>query len=273
MKIKTIRLYNLRVVELLAFLKHINPSLLLLTAGNAKLKRLVEGLSKTTVALSVAQNRGSFKGETKSVKQAGKRRTESLKLFCKFVDAFSHSDNPTVKEQATLLLAAIKKEKPHFTGSNQNGQTGGVNGLNSLFTTDSRYTESLAALAAKPHWDKVMLADESYDGTYINRIDVKASAEGTESATEIGRKACSECKVIFEMVDSLYNVEEKPELLSVITKINIEIDAVMVVVHKRESEAEKEKEEKRLKRLKKQEEKKLKLAAKKKKDGEKPKEE
>lgn len=263
MRIKTIRLYNLRVVEQLAFLKHILPILMQHHANNAKLKRLVEGLSKSTMELSVAQNRGSFKGETESVKQANKSRTECLKVFSKFVDAFSHSDNPSIKEAATLILAAIKKERANFTSSKQNGQTGSIDGLNSLFTTNIRYADALAALGGKPLWDKVMLADESYDGKYSNRTELKASAEGEESATEITKKTYTECKDIFEMVESLYNVEEKAEYLDVINKINVEIDAIMAIVHKRESNAEKESEEKQEEQKRKQEEKRLRRAEKK----------
>lgn len=257
MRIKTIRLYNLRVVEQLAFLKHILPILMQHHANNAKLKRLVEGLSKSTVELSIAQNRGSFKGETESVKQANKSRTESLKMFCKFVEAFSHSDNPTIKESATLLLAAIKKERANFTSSNQNGQTGSIDGLNSLFTTNPRYTDALSALGGKPFWDKVMLADENYNGRYSNRTELKAGAEADESATEITKKTYTQCKDIFEMVESLYNVEEKAEYLDVINKINVEIEAIMAIVHKRESNAEKESEENQEEKKKKKEEKRL----------------
>lgn len=243
MKIKSIYLKNLRVVELLTFLKHIYPVLILYPAASAKLKRLVEELAKTMVELSASQNRGSFEGETQSIKQANKNRTESLKLFCKYVDAFSHSDNPTVKEQAILLLTAIKKEKSNLSGSSQKGQTGGVDGLNTLFTTNSRYSDALLALSAKPFWDKVMVEDGNYDGKYSNRTEVMASEEGTDSASEVSKRVRVACTAVFELVEDLYNVEEKPEYLDMITKINIEIDATMATIHARETLAAKAKEE------------------------------
>jgi hypothetical protein len=243
MKIKSIHLSSLRVVEMLAFLKHIVPILKLHSALNAKLKGKVDGLSQTTEMLSKAQIQGSFEGETGALKQATSKLTESLKLFYKFVDAFSHSDNPTTKEQATLVLTAVKKEIPNLMKRGQKAKVGSVEGLNQLFTTNSRYGESLVALSAKPLWAKVMADYESYDGIYSNRNDIQASEEGGESAYKISKAAHVECKAVLDFLEDLYCVEEKPEYLEMITKINLEIDAVMAIVHTRKTLAEKAKVE------------------------------
>jgi hypothetical protein len=241
MKLKSIRLTSLRVVELLSFLKQIVPVLLLHPTLNAKLKRMADSLSKTQATLSVAQNQGSFEGETKAVKQAAKKLTESVKLFVKFVDAFTHSDNATVKEQANLIITAVKKEMPTLTRSGQKAQIGSIVGLNDLFTNNSRYAEALVALNAKSFWEKVMVDDEDYNGTYSNRTDVKASEADAESASTIAKAACTECRAVLDLLDDLYNVEEKPEYLEMITKINLEIDAVMATLHTRETLAKKAK--------------------------------
>lgn len=243
MKLKSIRLTSLRVVELLSFFRQIVPVLLLYPTLNAKLKRMAEGLSKTQGALSAAQNQGSFEGETNAIKVALKKRSESLKLFLKFVDAFTHSDNPTVQEQANLVVAAVKKELPALTRSGQKAQTGSIVGLNELFTTNSRYADALVALNAKPFWAKVMDDDESYTGTYSNRTELKAAEADAESASTIAKTACAECRTVLDLLEDLYNVEEKPEYLDMINKINVEIDAVMAIVHTRETLAEKAKTE------------------------------
>ncbi len=244
MKTKSIHLSNLRVVELLTFLERILPVLNQNAALNAKLKQKVDELVRATQELAAAQSQGSFENETKAVKQAAKRLNESIKLFVKFVDAFTHSDSAATKEQATLILSAVRREMPTLTGGVQKAQPGVVDGLNQLFTTNSRYADSLVALGAKPFWTKVMDEKSSFEGVYSNRTAVKASEEDAESAYEISKTVRPQVKTLLEFLDDLYSVEEKLEYADMIGKINVEIDAVMAVIHTRETLAEKAKKEK-----------------------------
>ena len=79
---------------------------------------------------------------------------------------------------------------------------------------------------------------------YSNRTAVKASEEDAESAYEISKTVRPQVKALLEFLDDLYSVEEKPEYADMIGKINVEIDAVMAVIHTRETLAEKAKKEK-----------------------------
>lgn len=241
-KIKTLNFQDLRIGELFAFLTLVLPALKACPAAGAKLKRLLDELAKTMVTLEAITNRGSFEEQTKSVKSSDAKRDKSLSRFQHFVEYFKMSDDGKEAEAANLILKALK-DAGNFFHMGLKDETTALHGLNVLFTTNSRYVDALTLLKATAEWAKVWANQQEFEAAYGHRSDIMADEKTESSAYDISKKAKSQCSDIFELIEDVYNVEEKPEYLDIMNKINLEIDKTMAVVRTRETLAAKAKEE------------------------------
>lgn len=241
-KFKTLKLDHLRIGELFAFLTLVLPIINACTTSGAKLKRLLEELAKTMVALEAATNQGSFVDQTQKVKGADQDRDRGLSRFNHHVAYFAMSDDEKEVEAANLILQALK-DAGNILRMGLKDETTAIHGLNVLFTTNSRYVAALALLKGTAEWGKVWAYQLKFEEVYGYRNGVMVEEKSEAAAYEVAKTARQQCSAIFELVESLYNVEEKPEYLAIMEKINLEIDRTMAVVRTRETLAAKAKEE------------------------------
>lgn len=240
-KINTLSFQSLRIGELFAFLQLVLPILGLFPTLNAKLKRLVTELAQTMVALESNVNRGSYESQTKAMKTADEKRDRSYIRFYQLIDSFLFSDIPAEVEHAHLIKKALK-DAGNISSQSLKQETTTIHGLNVLFTTNSRYVGALAALAATSFWGKVWADQQVFETAYGFRNGVMVEEKADAAAYELAKKAKNQASAIFELIEDSYNVEEKPEYLTMMNKINIEADKTMAVVRTRETNAAKAKE-------------------------------
>ncbi|WP_320051877.1 DUF6261 family protein [uncultured Acetobacteroides sp.] len=241
-KFKTLTLQNLRIGELFAFLTLILPIINACTTISAKLKKMLEEMAKTMVALEAATNSGSFEEQTKVVKSSNAKRETSISRFQHFVEYFKKSDDEKEITAANLILKALKDAGSIYRMGLKDTTTA-IHGLNVLFTTNSRYVEALTLLKATAEWGKVWANQQEFESAYGYRNNVMADEKLEASAYEISKMAKSQCSAIMELIEDLYNVEEKPEYLAIIDKVNLEIEKTMAVVRTRETLAAKERKD------------------------------
>jgi hypothetical protein len=203
---------------------------------------MLEELAQTMVVLEAATNSGSFEEQTKLVKSSDAKRDKSLSRFLHFVEYFKMSDDEKEVGAANLILKALK-DAGNIYQMGLKDETTAIHGLNVLFTTNSRYVDALALLKATAEWGKVWANQQEFEAAYGYRNNVMADEKLEASAYEISKTAKSQCSAIMELVEDLYNVEEKPEYLAIIDKVNLEIEKTMAVVRTRETLAAKAKEE------------------------------
>lgn len=245
MKIKfnKIQLYKLRVAELYSFLLIVHETLKATPNLNAKLQRLCDELGAVLTELKKAMNTGDFKNESSAVKSADKVRDNRIIAFRLLIESASYSDNPTIEELANLILNALNDAGRNIASLNLKEETAAIHSLNELFTTNTRYVDALAGLKAKEGWTGVWNAQLDFEGIYGYRNGIMAEEKLDTTAYEIAKQVRTLCSTIFELVEDLNNVEEKPEYLTIIDKINPEIDKTMAVVRTRETLAAKAHEE------------------------------
>ena len=243
-KFKRIHLFKLRVGELYPFMLILHEALLQSYPNlNEKLKRQCDELGQLLEVLNKAMEAGGYQTESKTVKNADKKRDNRLIAFRLLVESASYSDNPTIGELANIVLNALNDAGKSITALSLKEETSAIHALNELFTTNSRYTDALAGLKLKESWGEVWTAQQNFEGYYSYRTDVMATEKMDATAYELSKTASTTCYYIMELVEDLYHIEEKPEYLTIIDKMNIEIEKTMAAVHTRETLAAKAREE------------------------------
>lgn len=243
MKFKTIYTNSIRVKELSNFLHVVFPILNALGILNVKLKELLVGLSVAMVELDKAIPKVSLKGETRGVNEKDDYRDGEFLTFRTFIEAFTHSRNPTVREQALLIYDTLKANGYYtLNGLPLNEESTAIRTLDELFR-EGRLAEALVALNGKPLWQNVVVAQDEFEGVKANRSELKVTEDAGEAATLVAKRARAKCTQVFELVEALYLVEGKAEYADAITRVNLEIDAAMALVRTRATLAEKAKEE------------------------------
>lgn len=245
-KINNLSFQRLRVGELSAFITLILPIINACPTIGDKLKRLLQELAQTMVALEASTNPASFEPQTKAVKAADKNRDRSLSRFVHLVEYFQLSDVAAEAEAANLILKAIKDSGDIFH-MGLKAETSALHGLNALFTTNPRYVAALTLLKATAEWGKVWALQQEFETTYGYRNGVMVEEKPDAAAYEVAKTASKQCSSILELVEDLYNVEEKPEYLAIMEKVNVEIDKTMAIVRTRETLAAKAREEEKKK--------------------------
>ena len=243
MKFKTIYTNSIRVKELSNFLHVVFPILNALGILNVKLKELLVGLSVAMVELDKAIPKVSLKGETRGVNEKDDYRDGEFLTFRTFIEAFTHSRNPTVREQALLIYDTLKANGYYtLNGLPLNEESTAIRTLDELFR-EGRLAEALVALNGKPLWQNVVVAQDEFEGVKANRSELKVTEDAGEAATLVAKRARAKCTQVFELVEALYLVEGKAEYADAITRVNLEIDAAMALVRTRATLAEKAKDE------------------------------
>lgn len=243
MKFTSIHFSNIRVKELSDFLHVIFPILNALGVHNAKLKGMLVGLSLAMTELDGAIPKISLKGETRSVRENDDHRDGEFLTFRTFIEAFTHSRNPTVREQALLIYDTLKANGYYtLNGLPLNEESTAIRTLDELFR-EGRLAEALVALNGKPLWQNVVVAQDEFEGVKANRSELKVTEDAGEAATLVAKRAKAKCTQVFELVEALYLVEGKAEYADAITRVNLEIDAAMALARTRATLAEKAKEE------------------------------
>ena len=242
-KFRSIRLISLHVGEVYSFLLIVHQTLKATPNLNAKLQRLCDELGVVLVELKKAMNKGDFKNESSAVKSADKMRDNRIVAFNLLIESASYSDNPTIKGLADLILNALNDAGKRIAALSLKEETSAIHALNELFTTNPRYVDALAGLKANESWTSVWNAQLNFESVYGYRNGKMVEEKQDAAAYEVAKKARTLCSTIFELVEDLNNVEEKPEYLAIIDKINPEIDKTMAVVRTRETLAAKAKEE------------------------------
>lgn len=194
------------------------------------------------IALEAATNSGSFEEQTKLVKASNARRETGVSRFQHFVEYFKKSDEDKEIVAANLILKSLKDAGSIYRMGLKDATTA-IHGLNVLFTTNSRYVDALALLKATTEWSKVWATQQEFESAYGSRNNIMADEKLEASAYEISKTAKSQCSAILELIEDLYNVEEKPEYLAIIDKVNLEIEKTMAVIRTRETLAAKAQEE------------------------------
>lgn len=231
-RIHTLSFQSLRIGELFAFLQLVLPILKLYPALSAKLVRLVEELAKTMVALEATASRASYESQTKAIKAADTKRDRSLSRFNQYIESFLFSDDPAEEEHARLIKKALR-DAGNINNQSLKQETTTIHGLNVLFTTNSRYVEALTALNATELWGKAWADELAFEETFGYRSGVMIEEKAEAAAYEVAKKARQQCSTIFELIEDSYNVEEKPEYLAMMEKINLEVDRTMAIVRTR----------------------------------------
>ncbi len=247
MKFTSIHFSNIRVKELSDFLHVIFPILNALGVHNAKLKGLLVGLSLAMAELDAAIPKVSLKGETRGIKECDDHRDGEFLTFRTFIEAFTHSRNPTIREQAMLVYDTLKSNGYHTLNSlPMKEESTAIRTLDALFKV-GRLADALAALNGKPLWQNVVVAQEEFDGAKTNRSELEVAEDAGDAAFQVGKRAKAKCSEVFDLVEALYMVEDKAEYAAAMTKVNLEIDALMALMRTRATLAAKAKEEKKKK--------------------------
>lgn len=242
-KFTKIQLYKLRVGELYAFLLIVHETLKSYPTLNPKLKSLCDELELILAELEKAKNAGSFKTESKAVKAADKKRDNRIIAFRLLIEWACHSENPTNAELANTILDALNDAGRNIASLSLKEETTAIHSLNNLFTTNGRYVDAINGLKVNESWNGVWNAQQDFEGVYGYRNGVMVEEKLDASAYEVAKKARRLCSTIFELIEDLNNVEEKPEYLTIMDKINIEVEKTMAAVRTRETNAAKAKEE------------------------------
>jgi hypothetical protein len=241
-KFSSLSLHYLRVGELFTFLHQVLPFFKAYDAAGAKHQRLVGELSDTIAAMKSAIISGSLKTQTKTVNRGDTRRDKSLSRFQHYVQYFQLGDDDIEANAANLLLKAIK-DAGDIYHMGVKGKTSAIHGINELFSSNSRYVEALALLKATAEWGKVWATQQTFEAAYGNRSQLVVEEKVDAAAYKLAKKARRQCSALFQLVESLYSVEEKKEYLEIIAKVNLEIEQTMAVVRTRRTLAAKKKEE------------------------------
>jgi NADH dehydrogenase/NADH:ubiquinone oxidoreductase subunit G len=242
-KFKRIKLYKLHVGELYSFLLIVHEALLKVPTPTPRLKQQTDELGALLAELKKAMNAGDFKSESDAVKNADRKRNDRFISFRLLLESASYSDTPAIEEMANSLLKALKEQGKNITQLSLKKETAAIHSLNELFTTNPRYVDSLAGLKLKENWDGVWSAQQNFESRYGYRNGVKMEEKLDAAAYEVGKSAKSKCMSIFEYIEDLNHIEEKPEYLAMMVKVNGEIEATMAVVKARETLAAKKKKE------------------------------
>ena len=243
MKFAKIYFCNIRVKELSDFLHVIFPILNALGVQNAKLKGLLVGLSLAITELDGAIPKVSLKGETRGVKECDDHRDGEYLTFRTFIEAFTHSRNLTIREQAMLIYDTLKSNGYYTLNSLPlKEESTAIRTLDGLFKV-GRLADALTALNGKTLWQNVVVAQDEFEGAKANRSELEVTEDAGDAAYQVGKRAKAKCTEVFDLVEALYMVEDKAEYAEAITKVNLEIDALMALMRTRATLAAKAKEE------------------------------
>jgi hypothetical protein len=240
MKTNSIYLARLQTGEVFNFIKLMISIFSPVSNLNAKLKALVDGLSKTMADMEGVISSPTYMVETKNKKAKDAKRDSEYFCFKTFSEAFIHSTSPTINEAANLIYKALKDagDVPHMK---LDKETTAIYGLNNLFTTNERYIAALKTLNATPLWNAVMEAQAEFEEEYSILSETKVKETGQVAAYELAKVARKQCTEIFEMLNALNLTDPKPEYDALIAKVNHEIDTLMQQLHKRQTLASKAK--------------------------------
>ena len=245
MKFAKIYFCNIRVKELSDFLRVVFPILNTLGVLNAKLKELLVGLSLVMAELDGAIPKVSLKGETRGVNECDDHRDGEFLTFRTFIEAFTHSRNPTVREQAMLIYDTLKSNGYYTLNSLPlKEESTAIRTLDELFKV-GRLADALTALSGRPLWQNVVVAQDEFEGAKANRNELEVAEDAGDAAFLVAKRAKAKCAEVFEMVEALYMVEGKAEYAEAMAKVNLEIDALMALMRTRATLAAKAKEEKK----------------------------
>jgi hypothetical protein len=245
MKFTSIHFSNIRVKELSDFLHVVYPILNALGVQNAKLKGLLVGLSLAITELDGAIPKISLKGETRSVNEYDDHRDGEFLTFRTFIEAFTHSRNLTLREQALLIYDTLKSNGYYTLNSLPlKEESTAIRTLDGLFKV-GRLADGLAVLNGKPLWQNVVVAQEEFEGEKTNRSELEVVENAGDAASLVAKRAKAKCAEVFELVEALYLVEDKAEYADAMARVNLEIDALMALMRTRATLAAKAKEEKK----------------------------
>lgn len=233
---------SIRVNELANFLHVAYPFLNTLGPLNPKLKLELVGLSGVMVELDEALPKITYKGETRDVNDIDAHRDSEYLTFRTFIEAFTHSSNATIREQALLIHDTLKANCYTLNSLPMKEESTTIRTLNGLFST-GRHAEAMAGLSAQPLWQNVMAAQEEFDAATDSRSKLEVAEDAGEAAYVVAKRAKAKCTEVFELVEALYLVEGKAEYADAIGKVNHEADAVVTLIRTRETLAKKKKEE------------------------------
>jgi len=233
MKFTKIYFCNIRVKELSDFLRVIFPILNALGVQNAKLKGLLVGLSLAMAELDGAIPKVSLKGETRSVHERDDHRDGEYLTFRTFIEAFTHSRNATIREQAMLIYDTLKSNSFYTLNSLPlKEESTAIRTLDGLFK-EGRLADALTALNGKPLWQNVVDAEEEFEGVKANRSELEVTEDAGDAAFQVAKRAKAKCTEVFDLVEALYLVEGKAEYAEAMAKVNLEIDALMALMRTR----------------------------------------
>lgn len=245
MKFTSIHFSNIRIKELSDFLHVVYPILNALGVQNAKLKGLLVGLSLAITELDGAIPKISLKGETRSVNEYDDHRDGEFLTFRTFIEAFTHSRNLTLREQALLIYDTLKSNGYYTLNSLPlKEESTAIRTLDGLFKV-GRLADALAVLNGMPLWQNVVVAQEEFEGEKTNRSELEVVENAGDAASLVAKRAKAKCAEVFELVEALYLVEDKVEYADAMARVNLEIDALMALMRTRATLAAKAKEEKK----------------------------
>lgn len=245
MKFTSIHFSNIRIKELSDFLHVVFPILNALGVQNAKLKGLLVGLSLAITELDGAIPKISLKGETRSVNEYDDHRDGEFLTFRTFIEAFTHSRNLTLREQALLIYDTLKSNGYYTLNSLPlKEESTAIRTLDGLFKV-GRLADALAVLNGMPLWQNVVVAQEEFEGEKTNRSELEVVENAGDAASLVAKRAKAKCAEVFELVEALYLVEDKVEYADAMARVNLEIDALMALMRTRATLAAKAKEEKK----------------------------
>lgn len=245
MKFNKVYSNSIRVKELSDFLHVIFPILNALGVQNAKLKGLLVGLSLAITELDGAIPKISHKGETRSINEYDDHRNDEFLTFRTFIEAFTHSRNVTIREQAMLIHDTLKSNGYYTLNSLPlKEESTAIRTLDALFKV-GRLADALTALSGKPLWQNVVDAQEEFDGARSNRSELEVAEDVGDAASQVAKRAKTKCAEVFELVEALYLVEGKAEYADAMVKVNLETDALVAQMRTRATLAAKAKEEKK----------------------------
>lgn len=240
MKTNSIYLSRLQTGEVFSFIKLVISIFSPVPNLNAKLKALVEGLSKTMTDMEGVISSPTYIVETKNNKAKDAKRDSEYFCFKTFTEAFIHSSNPAINEAANLIYKALT-DAGNVPSMKLDKETSALYGLNNLFTTNERYIAALKTLNATPLWDAVMAAQTEFEDEYSILSETKVKESEQVAAYELAKVARKQCAEILEMLNAFNLVDPKPEYDELIAKINHEIDTIMQQIRKRQTLAAKAK--------------------------------
>lgn len=239
MKFKTIYFTSVRIKELADFLHVTFPFLNALGVLNVKLKDLLVGLALAMKELDESIPKISLKGETRGVNEKDDYRDSEFLTFRTFVEAFTHSRNPTIREQAMLIYDTLKANGYYtLNGLPLNEESTAIRTLDGLFK-ESRLAGALMSFNAKPIWQNVVDAQDDFEGVKANRSELKTIDDAGDAATVVAKRTRAKCAEVFELIEALYMVEGNAQYANTITKINQEIDALNTLIRTRATNAAK----------------------------------